>query len=354
MTVGIFGAGRDGSTLLMRLLDGTPGLWIYPLEIKPFDQLTAAADLARLRAEPSRVGGARVPAEWLERWARFQLDELDRLYVAGLEEPFAPARPESLRPPHDLAWHEVFHWFLTLAREAYGGEGEAALAFKSTEAFERQLYERALADLRTVSIVRHPLEQYASTKRTVLERPGFLYWARYTDVLSAFVERWLAHARSALAGTRRDPQRHLLVRYEDIRADAQAEVERIAAWLGVEPPAEPAVQTVLSGRRMTELPRNPSKAGVRTPERVVPDMAAQFGYEDVVAERERAIVCRRTRALAAELGYDVPAPSLGGLALAARWLPPAGWELRQVRQRRSAAKDILHRRAYAFRSAFGR
>jgi hypothetical protein len=31
--VGIFGAGRNGSSLLMRLLDGSPGLWIYPIEL---------------------------------------------------------------------------------------------------------------------------------------------------------------------------------------------------------------------------------------------------------------------------------------------------------------------------------
>ena len=33
MLVGIFGAGRNGSSLLMRLLDGSPGLWIYPIEL---------------------------------------------------------------------------------------------------------------------------------------------------------------------------------------------------------------------------------------------------------------------------------------------------------------------------------
>ena len=33
MLLGIFGTGRNGSTMLMRLLDGSPGIWIFPYEL---------------------------------------------------------------------------------------------------------------------------------------------------------------------------------------------------------------------------------------------------------------------------------------------------------------------------------
>jgi hypothetical protein len=317
MTFGVFGAARDGSTLLMRLLDGSPDLWIYPIEIKFFCQIAAQRDLRAWRREPQRIDEALVPVDTLSRYALHQLDQLRQGYLAKLADGAPHTEPVELPAPGaELSWGEALEWFLAAARRSLGEAGTRRLGFKTTEALEKLLYERALgARLRAVHIVRDPIEQFASTKRTVLERPEFLYWYQGRNakrVLPLFVERWSEHARTALAAAERDPSTALIVRYEDIRADAPAQVHRICAWLGVEPPPLPEIQTVLDGRHMSQLPANPSKAGVATPARVVADTAAEFGYEDVVEPRERDVVLSKTGSLARAFGYDLPVPSRTG------------------------------------------
>lgn len=311
MTLGVFGAARDGSTLLMRLLDGSPDLWIYPIEIKFFNQIAPQRQLRAWRRDATGVEHAPVPIETLRRYVTHQLDELEKGYLVKLVGE-RPERAEVELPPLDahVSWGEALEWFLDTARRSLaGGEGRR-LGFKTTEALEKRLYERALGSaLHAVHIVRNPLEQFASTKRTVLERPEFLYWfqgANARRVLPVFVQRWCVHAESALEAVDRDPQRALLVRYEDIRSDPEAQVAAICDWLDARPPARPDIQTVLDGRRMTALPANPSKAAAATPEHVVADTAAEFGYEDVVQESERRAIAVRTGRLARALGYDVP------------------------------------------------
>ena len=345
MIVGIHGAGRDGSTLLMRLLDGAPNVWVYPLEIKFLDQIAPADDLRRWRARPEQFASARVPRARLEPYARFQLSELRKNYASRLHEPVAvPELPPDV--PDGVSYGVALEWFLGLAAPA----DARLLAFKTTEALDARLYETAVPALRTIRIVREPLDQYTSTKRTVLERPGFLYWALYSDVLSGFVERWVRHAEDAADAVARDPARHTLVRFEDLRREPAREVARLCDWLGVAHPPDPELQTVFGGRRMRELPANPSKAGAVTPERVVADTASLFGYHEVVSKRERAVVAACTEAAARRVGYDVPSSPVG-LRLAARWIAPAPWELRQVRRRPSAVRDLLARRRFVLQTA---
>jgi hypothetical protein len=187
----------------------------------------------------------------------------------------------------------------------FGVEESRTLAFKTTEAREVRLYERALGDdLRAVHIVRNPIEQFRSTKRTVMERPEFLFFfPPGTHVLPTFVRRWRDHALHAVDRVQREPERNLLVRYEDLRRDPEAEVARILDWLGARATASPDVQTVFDGRRMAQLPTNTSKRGVETPEHVVADTAREFGYAEVMTPTERRLVAAATARLATRLGY---------------------------------------------------
>ena len=68
-----------------------------------------------------------------------------------------------------------------------------------------------------------------------------------------------------------DPARHYLVRYEDLCDSPARTVTDICSWLGVAPPEEPTMQTVLGGRHTKSLPikfelegrRYPGAGGVR-------------------------------------------------------------------------------------------
>lgn len=302
--IAIFGSARDGSTLLMRLLDGASGIWMYPIELKFFNQLMGSHELALRRLLPRTTPRSQLGATSLEAFARFQLGQLEQQYASQAEDRVTVGEAALTAPGPTVGFGEGLAWFLRRAAAACGADPANELAFKTTEAREKQLYEAVLPGLRAIHIVRHPLDQFESTKRTVAERPGFLYW--YLDdasVLERFVQRWRAHCGHALRAVARDPQRNILVRYEDLTRDPVDEVGRVVAWLGVAMPTEPAVQTIFGGKRLARLPDNPSKAGVETPQAVVRDMHTVYGYEPAATPFERVRVVEATADLMRDLGY---------------------------------------------------
>lgn len=328
----------------MRLLDGSPDLWMYPIEIKYLFRLAPT--------------GCAIPGQVLRSWAEYQFGELERNYVAKLQEPLpAPAvRSMPLDERREYPPGAGLHLFLARAAEAYGASGIGmALGFKSTEAEHKRLYENVVPDLRMIHIVREPISQFASTKRTVLERPGFLVWYQHSDLISTFVRRWRAHVETALDGLRQRPAHHLLMRYEDLRSAPAAEIQRITGWLRIAPPPEPEVQTVFGGRRMTRLPANPSKAGVETPPHVVADMQERFGYTKVVSRREERLLRHCTASLSAALGYPASPQNTSALArmrLFGSWILPERWELDLLKQRRRALLELFERRRFIFQALF--
>jgi hypothetical protein len=361
--VGIFAAGRNGSTLLMRLLDGSPGLWVHPVEIS---YLSVFSDLARYgrirpataqnatRAKPLELS-ASVPAEKLIAAMRHHDEELRRSYLPNLVDTFAPRSDPLAELRRDPAYRAstFLPRFIDAMRRAFGNGGAAARrwdVFKSIETPYLDEYAHVFPDMRFVHIVREPIENYASLKRTNMVSKGWPFWRHGGDELRMFLEtRWIPHARTILRARESGDARHFLIRYEELTADPVDAIARLAAWLGVPPPADPTQQTVLGGREMTVLPANPSKPGVATPQRVVRNVGEAFGYEDVVTARERDLIVQRTYPWARRLGYVASGSPRSGperLRLLARWALPDRWELRNARDPLRLARALLARRAY--------
>jgi hypothetical protein len=360
MLLGIFGAGRNGSTLLQRLLDGSPDLWVHPVEV---NYLSVLSDLIQYgRVEQRTLANASVKPLFLEGELErdvlldtlaVQFQEIEWTYLPNLVEPLTPhGDPRELldRPRYGPA--EFLPALLEAVRRCYDSGGERRyLVFKSIETPYIADYERVFPELRFLHILRNPLDNYSSLKRTNVLRKGWSVWHHGGDELRMFLEaRWVPHARFL---TRTMPERHLIVRYEDLVRDPEGVVGEICAWLGAAPPADGTTQTVLGGRRMREFPLSPSKDGVKTPEKVVADMAGRHGYEDVLSARERDFITIRTSSLCAALGYGENGASPARLGLALRWTLPDRWELRNARSKRRLATALVRRRWYIWRSLLG-
>lgn len=372
MIVALVGAGRDGSTLLQRLLDGSPDLWMYPIEIKFANRFDAAVQATRregaLTALGRRAGlvptvrhqgpDATAPGRLLEKYLEEQFATLGETYVPALHEGLEVRRGG---PYYDAArgyrLEDALRRFLEAAWEAHGDGGRRPFpAFKTIEVEHERRYERALPELRVVHVVRDPLTQFSSTKRTVLEREGFLFHFPVGDVVTTFLKRYAAHARATADAVRDRPERNLTVRYEDVLERPAEEVARICSWLGVAPPAEPDTQTIFGGRHAERLPDNPSKAGVETPRQVVREMGRRFGYESVVTEREEALVRAALGRFAARLGYDYDgrAPTLAERAgLLRDWVRVEDWE-RAVLRRETGVRSFVRRRLLVLETVLGR
>jgi hypothetical protein len=362
--LGVFGAGRNGSTLIARLLDGSPDLWLHPVDVVFLPLWNDIAERGAIRGESYRTATTRTldhldrPVPWRVAAPFFtpQLDEVERDYLARLEDPHPLDRRalEALDREGETGAAEFFPAFLEAAYRTAArahAAGPSLLGFKTSETAYVDDFLRLWPGLRCLHIVREPIANYRSFKRTWSENKRAPFWTYGEDLLRVFLDaRWVPHARAILRLRERAPEQHLVVRYEDLLVDAEREVLRLCEGLGIRPPSQPTRQTVLGGEALRSLPPNPSKPGVETPQQVVPDLADRFGYEEVVTEREAQLIARATGALAAEFGYDVEPELPGRLALWWRWLPVDRAERQNVDDPARFALELLKRRVYVTRT----
>ena len=363
MLVGIFGTGRNGSTLLMRLLDGSPDLWVHPVEV---NYLSVYSDLLQYgRVKPLTAVNARdskplmlegkLPGDLLLKIFGWHAKEVDDTYLKHLKDPVAiKSDPlQKISPEAKYTASEFLNVFLDSVRSAYDDRScrPKYYVIKSIETPYIEEYENVFQEMRFVHIVRDPLATYSSLKRTNMIIKGWPFWRHGGDELRMFLEkRWLPHARFIVNRCVTGNDRHFWVRYEDLCSKPEETVLGICRWLGITPPTDPTLQTVLGGKRMIELPSNPSEKGVKTPFRAVSNMAEKFGYRDVLTDRERAFIVYRTYPLARPLGYFV---GEGGrlptrMHLARQWFLPDAWERMNARSAFRLMTALIRRRCYIY------
>ncbi len=368
MLVGIFGAGRNGSSLLMRLLDGSPGLWIYPIELN-YLRTFAPRSLKGSVKQALSAWASILPthtADSLENrrrrlvrvWAAEQLKELKDTYLDKLVQPI-PAAGDPLQSIVARVTGDVHHdleSYLDVIRSCYDERRLPAtplLMFKSIEVSDLSRYAQMFPEMKFIHIMRHPYSNYSSLKRTDMVQKQKPFWFQGGDILRLQLEsRWIPHAEFALQGLAADSSRHHLVRYEDLCDSPSRTVTDMCAWLGVVPPEESTIQTVLGGKHLKALPSNPSLKGVDTPAQVVSNMAKEYGYDDILTERERQLILFRTCQLGCRLGYfsaedqaQVPAR----FRLLLDWLAPDQWEYMNASSRPRLFRALVERRLYLCR-----
>ena len=199
---------------------------MYPIEIKFANRFDAAVQATTPESALVRIGrcagvvptvrpqgpSAAAPGRLLEKYLEEQFATLDETYVPELAESLDVRRNGPYyEAGRSYMLAEALRRFLDATREAYGGD-ERVPAFKTIEVEHERRYEAALPELRVVHVVRDPLTQYASTKRTVLEREGFLFHFPVGDVVTTFLKRYLVHAHATAEALARRPERNLLVR----------------------------------------------------------------------------------------------------------------------------------------------
>jgi hypothetical protein len=352
----------------MRLLDGSPGLWIYPIELNylrsfapPSLKSRAKRLLSSCVSGLSSAGRAKLEQRRLDvfhRWVSEQLAELKQTYLDKVLQPVAvkgdPLKTVTDRTRGTLA--ENLEPFLDAIRTIYDDRNlpsEPLLMFKSIEVTDLPRYERLFPDMKFVHIVRHPYSNYACLKRSDMVLKQKPFWFQGGDILRLQLEsRWIPHGRFALDRLERDPACHHLVRYEDLCKSPEQVVTDICEWLGVGTPKDPTLQTVLGGKHLKALPINSSLKGVETPAHVVADMAQSYGYDEVLTERERGLILLRTYELGRRLGYfsaEEAAQLPNRLRLFSQWMPPDEWEYRNADSKTRLLSALVQRRLYLCR-----
>lgn len=335
MLIGLFGTGRNGSSLIGRLLDGLQDTYVHPVEelfLTAFDDLAHHGRLTRLviqncTIQPLTHLSGTLPSSLLARNYRPSLDLLLRycsetigppkeLSALSLDDIFSPTR---------CTVEEFTHGYLEgIAARVRPDVSFRHHLFKSIEVAYLAEYERRFPDMKFIHIVRDPIDVCSSQKRSLMENKGVPASYLGYDWLDCMLDkRWLPHAQF-IASRRNDP-RHILVRYEDLVAEPVLEINKIAASLNLSPPSRPTVQTIFHNLDKSNWGGNPSKKGVASPTEVVADLQERNRYEEVLTRREIDLIAVKTRDLLPGLGYR--SPSEATLAeVRYQYLVPDKWE----------------------------
>ena len=335
MLVGLFGTGRNGSTLIGRMLDGLQDTYVHPVEelfLSAFDDLARHGKLTRLVIQNctthqlNHLNGA-LPSGLLERYYRPSLDLLLKYHseTAGVSRQLRTLDLGELLPSSNCTVEEFTLGYLKgLAAKVRPEISFRHYLFKSIEVAYLTEYEQRFPDMKFIHIVRDPVAVCSSQKRSLLENKcvpaSYLGYDWLTCMLD---KRWLPHAQ--FVSERRGDPRHILVRYEDLVTQPVTEIDKVAHGLSLSRPPRPTVQTIFHDLDKANWGGNPSKKGVKSPTEVVANLQKRNNYEEVLTQREIDLIGVKTRDLLPGLGYQ--SPSDAGLAEVRRkYLLPDKWE----------------------------
>jgi len=336
MLVGIFSTGRNGSTLLLRLLDGIPDAYVHPVEVNFLGVINDLAAGGRVRPRTGTNASTR-PLRHLDRPVttsvlvpvyRFHAETMISDYFSQVEgyKPPGPHPMGTLEKRGAYTAAGFVRGFLrAFSSWSRGERRSSSYIFKTIETPYVRDYETIFPTMRFIHILRDPMVMYSSQKRTLMYNKTLPSWYLGWDNLDTMIhKRWIPHAKIVLERLEND--RHHFLRFEDLIRDPRGEIVAICRWLGVDTPPFPTKQTVLGGLIPRKLPGNPSKKGVKTPLEVVPDLRERHGYEEVLTPREKAYIAYFTKPYAEPLGYRTGESRLMATKLLSTWWRPESWE----------------------------
>ena len=313
MLIGIFGTGRNGSSLISHLLDGLGKTYVHPVEerfLTAFNGLAVNKRVGRLVQQncvSDKLMGSDgfLTAPVLNAYFNQSLSTLYK-HCDKVQEhlpAFERVSVKQLLGKQDYLVEDFTEEYLSklgqLVRPDISFQHHL---FKSIETPYINDYAVRFPNMKFIHIVRDPVDVCSSQKRSLLENKKVPASYLGFDWLSCMLhKRWIPHAKY-LKGLANDP-RHIVVRYEDLTLHPEAEILRIAEHLGVPAPARPGTQTLFHNLDSKGWGGNPSKKGVDMPATVVRNLQADNDYEEILTEREIGVIANKTSAYLDQFGY---------------------------------------------------
>jgi hypothetical protein len=280
--------GRDGSTLLMRLVATSPEIAVEPrdthelrsYELRYFAYLWGWAQLLDAEHWPKRRWNDHALDAMLRREAPALIGPPPWLPRALLEA--APGEQSMSRSCFELAWREFSRRAARLTRiEHHNPDVEVRYyAEKHLNTWELDLAR--LPPVYVLALLRDPRDTYVSMQAFDRQQGKAGFGRQRAATEQEFLDRFMGRQRERLRwiATLLDDGdgATLVVRYEDLVGDLHAIAARLHAWLGVG--CDPTA--VLADRRMRRVhitAESPDKSIGRWRRDLDPDVATRIGRE---------------------------------------------------------------------------
>jgi hypothetical protein len=320
-------------------------VWIHPRELNYLSVFSDLAKYGYVRKITDHCAGEYIDlshdsAEFMvlmERYFRKDLNAVQKLIGTNTDTAELEQQIAQQWVNRRYGVEELLPRYLEFVRGLFDSNCDVRgnmIVFKSIETMFLSEYERTFPNMKFIHIVRDPVDNYSSAKRTLILRDKRPLWHLGGDSFRTIVDkRWMPHAKFLVENSESRGTRHIMTRYEDLTRSPIQELERICRELDIALPVDPGRLTMQGSTHIREEVTNPSMPGIRTPERVVNDLGARYQYEEVVSARERAIIRLVTVPLATKIGYrsaDEGASAWWLILLALRWLVPDRWDIVNV------------------------
>ncbi len=317
----ICGAPRSGTTLLANLLDGHPRIAQFPNGETHILQhwFRLADDSARRRFFLRDYLFTEEVLLLTDETAARQYDEqVQRIH--GNEDVFSPRRVDrsifvaeylATLGSAELSLGAVYEAVLRASMCA-GGKAPEGRLWVERRPLDNEIAAPTLAsampDARFIHVVRDPRTRYLSAKmRRVLRLRGLPLFAREIhgiDFASAHAAVTMTSLTLAKLNREIMPDRYLVIRHEDLTANAETEMRRVAEFLGVD--FDDLLLTPSSGGRATTPMSSLTQELARSPAVHHLDAQRQRQFEGATSATERRILEFFTWQAASAFGYAIP------------------------------------------------
>jgi len=360
MLISIIGTGRNGSSMLARMLDGPSNLYVHPVEerlITTFDDL-----IRRKKVLPNTMQNARVhsisnidknvPSILLEKYFQPSLRMLKNDHMRNSS---ATKKIEQFNIFHHMANREYnFSSFLpeylkALSKHILPKYNFKNYLFKTIETPYIDDYVRLFPNMKFIHLIRDPITVCSSQKRSIILNKGHPASYLGGDWLDCMMnKRWLPHARAI--NKYKNSENHILIRYEDLVKNPINEISRITNKFSLKMPRRPDFQTEFCDTNMDKIIYTSSKKGIQVTTKVVSDLQRKNNYDEVLTTREIELIKYLSEDLSADFAYSY-GKKVNYKSLLWQHIHLDKWEIKNCRTLKSIIKlpgAIIKRRKMLF------
>ena len=248
----ISSSGKAGSNLLLGLFDWHPELLVYGTEEnvvlhwlrlqKKFDYRFDAFSMLNV---PFCELKSKDVFDFYkkERWGYFDKDDSAQQEImkqVGMDfsnvdyQLFLSKINSFVKNNPNLNINQWFALLFEAYRSAIHYKGkEKYKVFKTTDSSVIARYTDAFPNAKVIHLVRHPYSVLDSLKRTEIVNLKRNYCISERDLLESFYSKFAAPSLKNADNCLADPQKHYLVKYEDLVADPQKTMESLFTWLDI-------------------------------------------------------------------------------------------------------------------------
>jgi len=288
MFVNIIACGRNGSTLLTRLLDGHQNLVLYPNEVNLF------------RISKNKRNSKNFFKEFFNK----ELLILDQTCKENLQK-------KKLRDfKKKTSWNKnlnflqnLFNNYIYHYDKFYKKKIKNILIFKSTDVENIEKYQKNFPTMKFIHLVRDPLTNYESIKRSRLQFKSKTIFQEQKSLLENFIEnRWRKHLDFYFKINSLNQENHLLIKYEDLCDKTNFTLNKILKFLNSNNKKINNTQSIFNGQSFRNLPNSSSERKIPTNFKAV-NLRKKYKYNNILDKSEIYLINLTLGKLMKKLNY---------------------------------------------------